>query len=56
MYGCDSKQDHLETRMFPFILSKLSQMFDFEETRFSVSYAKEATARIAMFKDLKNVP
>ena len=31
-------------------------MFDFVETRFSVSFAKEATARIALFKDLRTCP
>lgn len=31
-------------------------MFDFVETWFSVSFAKEATARIALFKDLRTCP
>lgn len=56
MYGCESRQDPESTRIFPFILSKISPLFDFVETKFSVSFAKEATARIALFKDLKNVP
>ena len=55
MYG-NSGPTYLEqttNRLFPYILSKLCDFFNFESCRFSMSKSKEATARIAMFKELK---
>jgi len=42
-------------RIFPFILSKLSPYFSFEKSRFNVHKSKEQTARVSLFKELKNV-
>ena len=56
MYGCDNKADQESCRILPFILSKISPLFDFKESRFNYSTSKEATARIALFKELRNCP
>jgi len=36
------------------MLSKLNPYFSFENSRFGVQKSKEATARIALWKELKN--
>ena len=56
MYGCDIKGSPEETRVFPLLLSKISPLFDFSSSRFGVQKSKEATARVAVFKELKNCP
>jgi hypothetical protein len=37
-------------------LSKLNSYFNFDYSRFGVQKSKEATARIAMYKELQDVP
>lgn len=39
--------------MFPYILSKLCDFFSFESCRFSMHKSKEATARIAIYREIK---
>ena len=56
MYGCDYKATPEVTRQFPLLLSKISPLFDFEASRFGVQKSKEATARVAMFKELGSCP
>ena len=56
MYGCDIKGSPEDTRVFPLILSKISPLFDFSSSRFGVQKSKEATARVAVFKELKTCP
>ena len=56
MYGCDIKGAPETTRIFPLLLSKISPLFSFEASRFGVQRSKEATARVAMFKELKTCP
>ena len=53
MYGNSSIEKPEESRMFPYILSKLCDYFSFEQSRFSMHKSKEATARISMWKELK---
>jgi hypothetical protein len=55
MYGCHNQKCPEETRIFPFLLSKVSQYFSFDYSRFGVQKSKESTARIALYKELKNV-
>ena len=55
MYGNNLKDRPHETRVFPYILSKLCDFFSFEQSRFSMNRLKDGTARIAMFKEL-NIP
>lgn len=52
MYGNSIKETPHSTRVFPYIMSKLCDFFSFEQSRFSLSRVKEATARIAMYKEL----
>lgn len=55
MYGNSgtTPQEQCESRMFPYILSKLCDFFSFEQCRFSMHRSKEATARIAIYKEVK---
>jgi hypothetical protein len=55
MYGNNIKEAPHSTRVFPYILSKLCDYFNFEQCRFSLSRAKEGTSRIAMYREL-NIP
>ena len=56
MYGCNNKNNPGECRIFPYILSKMNPYFCYEYSRFGVQKSKEATARVALYKELKNVP
>ena len=56
MYGCNNKNNPGECRIFPFILSKMNPYFCYEYSRFGVQKSKEQTARVALYKELKNVP
>ena len=53
MYGCNNKNDPSETRVYPYLLSKLSPFFSFEYSRFGVQKSKESTARVAVYKELQ---
>ena len=53
MYGCNVP-DHPEvTRMFPYILAKISHFFSYADCRFKMQKSKEATMRIALYKELR---
>jgi hypothetical protein len=56
MYGCHNAKVPEETRIFPYLLGKISQYFCYESSRFGNQKSKESTARISLFKDLKTVP
>ena len=53
MYGCKWKQDPIQTRIFPFILDKVSKYFSFQDCRFNLKKSKRCTARIQLYKILK---
>ena len=55
MYGNSSVNpfEQANSRLFPYILSKLCDFFSFESCRFSMHKSKESTARIAMYRELK---
>lgn len=40
--------------MFPYVLSKLCDYFSFEYSRFSVHKSKEATARVALWREVNS--
>ena len=42
-----------ETRLYPYLMSKLCPFFSYNYSRFGNQKSKEATARIAMFNDIK---
>jgi len=52
MYGNTQSDKPEATRLFPFIMSKLCDYFSFEDSRFSMHRSKEATARIAMYREV----
>jgi len=53
MYGCKWKNDPIQTRIFPFILNKISKYFSFKDCRFNLKKSKRCTARIQLYKILK---
>ena len=53
MYGNSNTEKPEETRIFPYIMAKLCDYFSFEQSRFSMHRSKEATARIAIWKEIK---
>lgn len=53
MYGNNYSDKPDATRLYPYILSKICDYFSFEYSRFSMHKSKEATARVAMWKELK---
>ena len=52
MYGCHNPKFPEETRIFPYLLSKISKFFSFESSRFGIQKTKESTARISLYKEL----
>ena len=53
MYGNNFPEGPGVTRVYPYIMSKLCDYFEFEACRFSMHKSKEATARISMWKELQ---
>ena len=53
MYGNSNADSPDETKLFPFIMSKLCPFFSFNYSRFAVQRHKENTARITMWRELR---
>ena len=53
MYGCNNPNSPEDTRIFPFIFSKLCPFFSFGYSRFGNQKSKDATARMALFNEIK---
>jgi cytosolic carboxypeptidase protein 2/3 len=53
MYGCNIAKSPGVCRVLPYLMSKINPFFSFDYSRFGVQKSKEATARIALFKELK---
>ena len=51
-YGCSIPDSPETTRMYPYILSKLSAYFSYPYCSFKMQKAKESTLRISLFKEL----
>jgi ribosomal protein L32 len=51
MYGCPVAEDPTVSRLFPFILSKVSPFFSYRGCSFKLQDDKEQTQRITMFKE-----
>ena len=51
-YGCNIPEKPELTRMFPYILSKISPFFAYHYCSFKMQKAKESTLRISMFKEI----
>ena len=56
MYGCNNKHNPGECRIFPFILGQMNPYFCYDYSRFGVQKSKESTARVALYKELVDVP
>jgi hypothetical protein len=52
MYGCHNFSIPEQTRVFPLLLSRLSEPFEFPLCSFKMQKTKESTLRITMFKEL----
>lgn len=53
-FGCNEKSQPHRCRLLPYLLSKLSQSFDFGSANFHIDKSKLSTARITLFMLLKN--
>jgi hypothetical protein len=65
VYGCKSLELPEATKIFPYILSKLSPHFSFPLSRYpfldhlhsyGIQRAKASTARVSLFQELQHVP
>jgi len=53
MYGNSGRvNDRLKERIFPCLMDKNSEIFNFADCSFAVQKAKESTARVAIWKEL----
>ena len=52
LYGNELKENTQETRLFPLLLSKISDAFNFNQCSFKMSKKKYGTARINLFHEL----
>lgn len=53
MYGCNYQKSPQTCKLFPYILSKISQIFSYEDSKFGLQRSKESTLRVSLFKELK---
>eukprot|EP00347_Sterkiella_histriomuscorum_P022736 403337354 len=52
MYGNSGKNDKYKERIFPYLLDKLGETFNFNDCAFAVQKSKESTARVVGWKEL----
>ena len=52
-YGCTDRTAPHKTRLFPYLVSKLSSIFDFSSCNFAMERSKESTARISLYTLIK---
>lgn len=52
-YGCNDKNEPHRSRLYPYILSKLTSFFDFKSCNFCIDKSKAGTARVSLFNQLK---
>jgi hypothetical protein len=43
-----------QSRMFPYVMSKLCSFFSYDSSRYVVQKSKESTARVTLWRELKN--
>jgi hypothetical protein len=56
MYGNKVEHTTLNSKVFPFLLSKISPVFNFSQCSFKMSKNKFGTARINLFNELNYIP
>ena len=54
MYGCHNKNQPLTCREFPYIFDQTSKYFNYSHCNFCVQKCKEGSARVSLWKLLKN--
>ena len=52
-YGCTDRTAPHKPRLFPYVVSKLSSIFDFSSCNFAMERSKESTARISLYTLIK---
>lgn len=52
IYGCTDKSNPLSTKEFPYLVSKASKSFSFEDCSFGIKQDKRGTARAVLWKTL----
>lgn len=52
-YGCQDKNEPHRSRLFPYIVSKLTEFFDFRSCNFYIDKSKFGTARVTLFHLLR---
>lgn len=50
-YGCTDEANPIASRILPLMLSKITNMFSFTESRFQIDKVKETTARVTQWKE-----
>ena len=52
-YGnCNKNETHVKEKIFPFLLEKAADIFNFADCAFAVQKSKESTARVVGWKEL----
>ena len=54
IYGCHNKNKPLTCREFPYIFDQTSKYFNYSHCNFCVQKCKEGSARVSIWKMLKN--
>ena len=52
-YGCHDKNEPHRSRLFPYVVSKMTECFDFRSCNFYIDKSKYGTARVTLFHLLK---
>lgn len=52
IYGNNNKDDPVACRIFPFLISKITDVFNFKQCSFKMSKNKRGTAKINLFKEI----
>ena len=53
-YGCADRTTPHKARLFPYLASKISALFEFSSCNFAMEKSKEATARITLYNLIKS--
>ena len=53
LYGCQEVTRSAEARIFPWMLSQISKVFDYYKCTFHMHPSKASTSRVVLYKQLK---
>lgn len=54
IYACRKEEDFVSCRLFPVLLSKISEIFQFRDCTFALEQYKESAARIAVWNEIND--